>query len=144
MSADKPVWLEEWRVPDPPAPMTCVYSDERNVALLVRNEDARLIAAAPALVRALLAVEWEGCGHSYGEYSGPTCGYCDATAYYGPPSPSESGLSDWDLSGEDVFFRQIELALVESNDFYFFQVDWDGIDYPDKGTFRGYGLPPPG
>jgi hypothetical protein len=48
-------WLEEWEPGD--GDMTCVYSPTRNVSLLMERDDARLIAAAPALVRALLAVE---------------------------------------------------------------------------------------
>lgn len=33
--------------------MTCVYTDKTNIALLVHQEDAHLIAAAPELLEAL-------------------------------------------------------------------------------------------
>jgi hypothetical protein len=63
MGESKPVWLEEWQIYDDERGGICVAGRPNNTVVpcdvrLRSEQDMRLIAAAPALVRALLRIEW--------------------------------------------------------------------------------------
>jgi len=48
----------EWKVAEVDGNrLTCIYTDETNIALLVHQEDARLIASAPELLEACKEAE---------------------------------------------------------------------------------------
>lgn len=76
MSYDKP-WDEDWYPDfgdDENDPVVMRSGDDSMQAAWIENERcAKLIASAPDLVRALLAVEWIYQGHETGERECPWC-----------------------------------------------------------------------
>lgn len=87
--SDKPVWMEEFEFAPGRLPMIMVNDDEGSMYALrsgaharenhLRHAEemlparARLMASAPALVRALLLVEWNGCDPVMSESTCPEC-----------------------------------------------------------------------
>lgn len=71
-------WEENWRITGDDPSMPDILVSVGGVADGLTLANARLIAAAPALYRALAAVEWEGFV-DYDEFGCTTCGaYKDA------------------------------------------------------------------